>query len=207
MDKMTDRISKEKIAAHLKTKEFGQEIHFYDRIDSTQDAAKSLAERGVQEGALVIAEQQIQGRGRMGRHWSSGKGGLWFSLLLRPKIPPTRIPILSRIASQSVSDALRTHLGIHCKIKKPNDVVVHGEGNIYQKVSGILIETSIQSNQLIWVILGCGINVYNRIPSNLKRQAIRLRDIVDIPLDRNRILAEVLLQLETNYRNWGQRPK
>lgn len=104
-----------------------QVVHF-PVLGSTQDEAKSRATRGAGEGTLVIADRQTAGRGRMGRSWVSPVGGLWFSLVLRPVVPPDRVPALTLVAALDWVDLFRS-LGVPAGVKWPNDVWADGKKN------------------------------------------------------------------------------
>jgi len=125
---------------------------------STQDLAKEGALGGDNEGLLVWADRQTQGRGRLGRRWSSPLGGLWFSLLLRPKIRPEQVPALVLVAALDWVHVLRSR-GVPAQVKWPNDVWAEGK-----KIGGVLTEMSAQPDRVHWVVMGVGLNVNNRLP-------------------------------------------
>lgn len=121
------------------------------QTQSTQNEAKALAEAGVGEGALVVAENQSAGRGRQGRPWQTQPGSsLIFSLLLRPQWPHEQLPLLSLAAAV----ALRQSAGVG-GLKWPNDWLAP-DG---RKLAGVLLEAHFGAGQLAYVILGVGINV------------------------------------------------
>jgi len=102
----------------------------------------------------VTAEVQTQGRGRSGRSWKSPKGGLWFSLIIRPKIPIDRIPLLRFWVANALRKAIAEVYGVQSEVKWPNDLVVN-----WKKLAGILIETKISGPELIYAVVGVGLNV------------------------------------------------
>lgn len=134
---------------------------------STQSVARRLAEEGAPDGTLVWALGQTAGRGRMGRRWRSGPGGLYVSWLLRPKFSPTRLADFSLACGAAAAAALRDISGIETAIKPPNDVLALGPDGKYRKVCGILCEASGGSSSLDWIVVGIGVNVNNAPP--LKR--------------------------------------
>jgi len=132
-------------------------IHF-PVVGSTQDEAKSRASQGAPEGTLLIADRQTSGRGRLGRSWISPKGGLWFSLILRPRVRPDHVPGLTLVAALDWVETLRVR-GVQAEVKWPNDVWADGK-----KIAGILTEMSAETDRVHWVALGVGVNVNNRAP-------------------------------------------
>jgi BirA family transcriptional regulator, biotin operon repressor / biotin---[acetyl-CoA-carboxylase] ligase len=126
---------------------------------STQTVARCLAQQGAPDRTLIWAETQTAGRGRMRRAWSSGPGGLYFSIILRPDIPPSRLTDINLAAAKAAAKAL-SELGISTTIKLPNDVLGR-RGQRAGKICGILAEACGNSRQVEWVLLGGGINVNN----------------------------------------------
>jgi len=102
----------------------------------------------------VVSEVQTQGRGRSGRTWKSPKGGLWFSLIIRPKIPIDRIPLLQFWVANALRKGIEEVYGVQSEVKWPNDLVVN-----WKKLAGILIETKISGPELVYAIVGIGLNV------------------------------------------------
>lgn len=159
----------------------GVHPHYYQVTASTQDLARQGATAGLPEGHLWISEIQRSGRGRLSRRWDSGYGGLWFSILLRPRLPPSALPALSLVAGLSLWKALR-HFNARLKIglKWPNDVLVETRQGT-RKLAGILVEMSGELERTHWAILGVGVNVVNRIPASLYKVAATLESLGDAP--------------------------
>ncbi len=203
----TELLLPEEFLPGLKTRKFGKNYVYLDLTDSTQNRAKELAEKGAPEGTLVLAEKQSAGRGRLGRRWVSPPGGLWASLILRPRVHPQAVPFLSLVASMAVHDAIRDAAGISCTLKWPNDVWVLSKSRssssqepaFYRKAAGILLEMSAESEKVHWVVLGFGIDVNNTIPKNLSSLAISLKEASGSSLSRQWLLSLVLKNLETFY--------
>ncbi len=131
----------------------GHRIHHYDLIGSTMDEARRLAAEGAAEGAVVIAEEQTAGRGRFNRPWVSPRGeNLSFSVILTP--PAGRLPYMNMAATLAVARTVSEFANVQPTIKWPNDVRVGG-----LKISGILIETAIESEDAACAIVGIGVNV------------------------------------------------
>jgi BirA family transcriptional regulator, biotin operon repressor / biotin---[acetyl-CoA-carboxylase] ligase len=135
----------------LRTQYMGKQLRYLAITPSTMDAAREWAENGAAEGSAVIAGRQEAGRGRMGRSWLSPDGALATSLILRPSIKDVRL--LPAISSIAVLRAIRG-AGIKAEIKWPNDVLISGK-----KVCGILIENMFDSGNLVYSVIGIGINV------------------------------------------------
>jgi BirA family biotin operon repressor/biotin-[acetyl-CoA-carboxylase] ligase len=135
-------------------------------VDSTQSEARRLAEAGAPDGTLVWALRQTKGRGRMGRKWRSGAGGLYASWLLRPKFAPGRLGELSLACGEALAEALRD-FGAATSVKPPNDVLALCPDGKARKLCGILCEARGDSKNLDWLVIGFGVNVNNAPP--LKR--------------------------------------
>lgn len=141
------------IAKLIHTSVIGRGIMTYRKsAGSTQDIALSMASRQNSNGAIVIAEQQSGGRGRMKRKWVSPKGGIWLSVVLKPLIPTAASTMLPFAAAVAVADAIST-TGIEPTLKWPNDVMVGG-----QKVAGILLDMSAEAETVNYAVIGIGIN-------------------------------------------------
>ena len=142
------------IRRHLSTETVGSRIILYGGVSSTNVVLRGRAARGAVEGTVVLAEEQVHGRGRGGRAWFSPPGlNLYVSVLFRPQINLREVPRLSFIASLGLTDAIRAE-GLPAQIKWPNDVLVDG-----RKVAGTLVETADAGGALRHVILGVGVNV------------------------------------------------
>lgn len=131
--------------------------------DSTQDAARRLAEAGAPDGTLVWALKQTAGRGRLGRRWRSAPGGLYATLLLRPEFAPERLAELSLACGAALADAL-ARFGADTAVKPPNDVMALGRDGRWRKLCGVLCEASGDSERLHWLLVGFGVNVDNDPP-------------------------------------------
>ncbi|MDO9302502.1 MAG: biotin--[acetyl-CoA-carboxylase] ligase [Anaerolineales bacterium] len=150
-------------------------LRYFDSIGSTNDEALAWAAAGARDLSIVIADEQIQGRGRLDRKWFTPKGsGLAFSLILRPTA--TLRPHLSRtvgLAALSIAESC-SGLGLAPRIKWPNDILLNGK-----KTAGILIETVWSGDDVDSLVIGMGINVYKTsVPpaEQLQFPAISLED-------------------------------
>lgn len=131
-------------------------VILYDTVDSTNKAAKRLAEQGVPEGTLVIAERQSAGRGRLGRTFFSPDGGVYMSMVLRPSSDPQDALFITVAAAVAVAEAIEEISGRECRIKWVNDVYIEDK-----KVCGILTEGAFNAElcRLDYAILGLGVNL------------------------------------------------
>ena len=130
-------------------------IVYRHRTHSTQDIAVHLAEENsASHGMVVIAEQQKNGRGRQERKWLSPKGGIWLSVVLKPRIHAEEIIMLPFAAALAVHDAIKKCTYLDTKLRWPNDVTIFGK-----KVAGILIDVSIEEQYINYAVIGVGINV------------------------------------------------
>ncbi|MFA6003819.1 MAG: biotin--[acetyl-CoA-carboxylase] ligase [Elusimicrobiota bacterium] len=132
-----------------------------EETDSTQTVARFLAEQGAPDRTLVWAELQTAGRGRLRRCWQSRRGGLYFSLILRPDFAPTRLTELNLLAAQTVAETL-AGAGVATEVKPPNDVMA-AQGRKRGKICGILAEAAGNDRRVEWLILGVGINLNNPV--------------------------------------------
>ena len=189
-----DLILPEEIEEELSGRRLCRKVLVFSELPSTQDEAKKLAEEGAEEGVAVIAERQTRGRGRLGRRWDSGEGGVWLSLILRPPLHPSevlRIPLMSGVA---VAEALRELCGGDFKLKWPNDIYARGK-----KVGGILCELGAEADAVRYLILGIGINVNNSLPPELSDIATTLREECGRMLRRAEVIKALLSHLDELY--------
>lgn len=193
-----ERIDPQELQSKLTTTTFGRRLNIYDAIDSTQDKARFEAENGAPEGTLFIAEQQLNGRGRMGRGWISPKGkGIWMSLVLRPTVPIHCAPQLTLLTAVALCRSLTRITELNIGIKWPNDLLIDGK-----KISGILLESAAEDERLKYVIAGIGISV-NLVeadyPPELLAKAVSLRMAAGRQWNRTSIISEFLQEWETLY--------
>jgi len=184
------------IAGHLETSYIGRVMLHASATGSTNDDAKTLG-AVYPDGAVFLAEVQSGGKGRIGRRWASLPGGIFMSVLLRPQIPPSRAPALSLVAGYAVATAIRESLDLDARVKWPNDVLVDG-----RKVCGILCEMRAEPDRVTEVVAGIGINAnfeQDDLPSEVRDSATSLKTLARRPVDRNRLIADVLNRFEPCY--------
>jgi BirA family biotin operon repressor/biotin-[acetyl-CoA-carboxylase] ligase len=172
----------------LATRRLGTKLHYFAEVDSTNVYARRLAEQGANEGEVIIAEAQTRGRGRLGRNWVSPPFvNLYFSVILRPQLPPVHAPQLTLMAAVALADTIASFIGTPPTIKWPNDILVGGK-----KLAGILTESSCDSERIEFVILGIGVNL--NYPVALMPEVIRERATSILTLTKNNIEREAFLQ-------------
>lgn len=184
----------EEIKHGLKTKIVGRKIHYFKTLSSTNQYAKQLVGKNVDEGSVVVSDVQTSGRGRKSRAWYSPKGGLWFSVVLYPNIPPQRGMLITMASSISVAQAIQEVTSFTPVIKWPNDILIDGK-----KVCGILTELDAEMDKINYVTIGVGINVNNPLEDNLQNKAISLIEKTGSKISRVGLLRSILKHLDDNY--------
>ena len=171
---------------------FGSVYRYAELTPSTQ----RMLQADDPEGAVAVAEEQSEGRGRLGRSWHAPAGtSILVSILLRPAIDPPRLPELSLVAGGAVAEAIAETTGLDPAIKFPNDVLLGGK-----KVAGILAESSEGR-----VVLGIGVNANQtaeQLPGDAAIEPTSLRLATGREIDRLELLAAILLHVERAYDAW-----
>ncbi|MGC2385337.1 MAG: biotin--[acetyl-CoA-carboxylase] ligase [Nitrososphaeraceae archaeon] len=179
-------------------------VFFYDTVESTQDIAVFLSETNLElDKTLIIATEQRGGKGRNGKKWLSPQGGIWLSLIMRPKITLNKSFFMSFVASLSVCEAIRVETGLESKVKWPNDIVIQSK-----KVSGILISIGAEGMTLKYLIVGIGINA-NLDDTSLKFIGKSVGDTYQVgslknemlgkDIDCGKLVARILQKLDYYY--------
>ncbi|HNQ74896.1 MAG TPA: biotin--[acetyl-CoA-carboxylase] ligase [Verrucomicrobiota bacterium] len=180
------------------TEVVGREIRVFARTTSTNDIVEKLARDGVGEGVVVFAEAQTKGRGRLGRAWISPmRKGLWFSILLRPRLRPQEATQLTVAAATATARAIRAVTGLRAEIKWPNDILTGG-----RKVAGILTELSAEVDRVKHITLGIGVSVNlteTEFPGELRKTATSLRLALGRPVARAELATAILRELDRDY--------
>jgi BirA family transcriptional regulator, biotin operon repressor / biotin---[acetyl-CoA-carboxylase] ligase len=194
-----DALHADDLAARMgKARVVGREIHVFHETTSTNDVAARLARGGAAEGAVVFAESQTKGRGRMGRTWISPEGkGLWFTVLLRPNFPPQGTTQLTVAAATALTRAVTLQTGLVPDIKWPNDILIRG-----RKVAGILTEMRAELDQVQEVLLGIGVDVNleaGDFPERLRRIATSLRIETGQKVNRAELAVAIMRELDRDY--------
>ena len=162
-------------------------VFVYSEVASTMDVARDLAESG--KTGVVVAERQTRGRGRRGRDWLSPEGGLYFTLIVRPEIPPPKVPLLSLASGVAVARAIKKEYGLEVTLKWPNDVLYVG-----RKVAGILLEMAPGKNVPRYVLIGIGVNVNHPVSSS-EPLGVALGEILGKRLSPQELLRVILKEL------------
>lgn len=195
-----DRLFPSEISAQLNTKFIGRKIYYFYEASSTMDKAFELGLKGSPEGTLILAEAQNKGRGRLGREWFSPKyKGIYLSLILRPKILPNSIPMLTLMTAVSICEAIKENLNLDARIKWPNDILIN-----QKKLGGILTELNAETDLVHFVIVGAGINV-NNAKDTLVPGATSLKDEKKENINRIILLQEILRRIEENYLHFQEK--
>ena len=137
----------------LNTKLVGKRVYYFDTMDSTQNFAIKIASNFIENGTIIISQKQTMGRGRFGRKWLSPQGGIWLSIVLHPTFDISVTTLFPIAASLALANAIEKTFQIDSKLKWPNDVTIKGK-----KVAGMLVDASIESNKIEYLVLGVGIN-------------------------------------------------
>jgi BirA family biotin operon repressor/biotin-[acetyl-CoA-carboxylase] ligase len=166
-------------------------ILWFPEATSTNDLAATLAERGADEGSVIVADMQTAGRGRFGRSWSSPPGaGVYASVVLRPELRVA--PLLTIAAGVAIAEGVAAATGLHASLSWPNDVFVGSA-----KLAGILAEAAATH-----VIVGVGINVLPAAyPPDVAARATSIGRELGRPVDRGQVLAECLAALWRRYQD------
>ncbi|NLY91587.1 MAG: biotin--[acetyl-CoA-carboxylase] ligase [Firmicutes bacterium] len=192
-----DKLYPWEVRKDLATQRIGKTIEYYDELPSTNRRAKEIVGT-VPEGTVVLAETQLNGRGRLGRSWFSPPGtGIWLSLILHPSFSPVELPKLNLLAAAALSRAVHTTLGFRPLVKWPNDLYYQD-----RKLSGILTEAGGELGRLEYVILGVGINVNQKnsdFPAELRTKAGSLRMMSGRLVDRRQLFCGFLQIFEEEY--------
>ena len=169
-------------------------LQVVDEIGSTNaELAARAAGDDVPEGAVLVAEHQVTGRGRLDRVWTSPpRAGITVSVLLRPDVPAARRGWLPLLAGVALAESVRGVTGVQVSLKWPNDLLA-GDG---RKLAGILAESTGTA-----VVVGVGLNV-STTASELPDTGTSLAGVLGSGVDRGPVLLAFLRALEARYRSW-----
>lgn len=194
----------EAVQRHLSTLILGKQIDLYPQVNSTNDLAREAGRKGAPEGLVILTDEQVRGRGRLGRTWTAPPGSsILCSVLLRPRFSPQQAFYLTIAASLAILRAInqaaivsRQSSAVRAGIKWPNDVLLNG-----RKVSGVLCESDFSGGDWAFAIVGFGINVNLSRDSfgDLRDRATSLSAEFGHEIDRATLLATILGELESCY--------
>jgi BirA family transcriptional regulator, biotin operon repressor / biotin---[acetyl-CoA-carboxylase] ligase len=188
------------IQNHLTTRRLGRRIELYERLESTNREAVALGQAGAEHGTLVLADAQTAGRGRMARSWFSPPGlNVYGSVVIRTTIEAPRVAAwlswLPLMAALGTAEAIEVVGAVGMAVKWPNDLLI-GE----RKVGGILCESGMSAGTGVFQVIGIGINVNGALedfPDELRHIATTIRHETRAFIDRNRLVAQLLHELES----------
>ena len=190
-----DKLLPQEIIPNLKTKFIGKNYFYFEEIDSTNIQAKR---ENYEDGTVIFAESQTAGKGRKNRKWQSHKGlGLYFTIALKPDMEVNYLSHFSLLFNYSVFKVLRNYVDREIKIKWPNDIYLNGK-----KITGFLIESSIENNSISKLIVGVGINVNQSLKDfeeDIKEVATSLKIEEGKTFNRKEIFLDILQQIEKDY--------
>ncbi|MCK5542547.1 MAG: biotin--[acetyl-CoA-carboxylase] ligase [Desulfobacterales bacterium] len=172
---------------------YQEKIHFFPSVSTTMNTAKKMARTGINDFSVVVAQNQTEGRGRLNRKWISSEGGLWFTLILKPELPPPLAYILNFAASLSLARCLNALFKIDAKVKWPNDLLIKNE-----KLAGLLSEMETEGDMLKFVNIGIGLNVNNNPKKDIP-DSISIKNITGKHVSGRKILIKFLGIFEELY--------
>lgn len=205
-----DVLNRETVKSHVGSKVLGRQVVYFDKVDSTNVQAKMLGDQLDVHGTVVVADQQVSGKGRRGRNWESPQGtGIFMSLVLKPAFAPKQAPMLTLVMAYSVAKALQLYEAqilkgaeqsrgsLDIKIKWPNDIIINGK-----KVCGILTEMSTEIDYINYVVIGVGVNVnMMEFPQELQAVAtsLKLECGSNTSIKRAELIGLILGEFEVQY--------
>lgn len=206
---MPSELTPQAIQQDLPTVVVGRQVRCYAQVGSTNDLAREQARSGHPEGLLITADEQVAGRGRLGRGWAAPPGSsLLMSVLLRPAwLSPTDAFALTMLAGVALCEAIELVAPLRAALKWPNDLLLAPQapgGTELRKAAGVLSEIELANGSIAWVIVGIGVNV-NWAPSgivdgrDLSAVATSLSAAHGAAVDRLALLRALLVQLDQRY--------
>lgn len=193
-----DKLSDNTIKWGLDTKWLGHHIIHKESVSSTQKLAHIAALEDAEHGTIVIADEQVNGKGRADRSFHSKKDeGIWMSLILRPDILPYEAPQLTLLTATILAQVFDQYENINPQIKWPNDILINGK-----KVSGILTEMQAEQDKVLYVVIGIGINVNQNIesfPLELQPKVTSLSIENKKPINLTSLIQEIIQLFEEKF--------
>ena len=202
--RLPDVLLPQLIRPRLHTRIIGRNLYHFYGVDSTNSfAARLIAHRRtVPEGTVIVAEAQTAGRGRLGRSWHSRReAGLYFSMVLFPKAPPSLAPLFTLATAVAMHNAVERYSGLDIDIKWPNDLLT-GQ----KKICGILSEIQAEVDLVKTMIIGVGLNAnHEELPEDIAGRATSLRIASGRIQSRLEILLEFFEEFETIYMDFERK--
>ena len=176
----------------------GRDVVVLEETESTNDVVTEMSAGDWPEGLCVFAERQIAGRGQRGNKWESAAGkGLWFSILLRPKIDVKESARLTAWAAGIIAETLHDEYQLPAAVRPPNDVYINE-----RKIAGVLVEMRAQARAPHVAVVGIGLNVNHSLadfPDEIRERATSVAMVSRSRLDRNLLAAALLRNLDRTY--------
>ena len=183
---------------NIRTRIVGKKILFLEEVDSTNNEARRLAKLGEKEGTVVVAASQVKGKGRFDRRWISPTGGIYLSIILKPYVSQSKLPILTLLSAVAVVRTIRGLTKLDASVKWPNDIEISGK-----KVGGILCEAVKNT-----IIIGIGINLNTGLsifPPSLRKQVTSVKFETGASLKRDKVIIILLEEFDKLYRDFLHR--
>jgi BirA family biotin operon repressor/biotin-[acetyl-CoA-carboxylase] ligase len=199
LTKKSNRLLPYEVHKKLRTSFIGKKIRYFENTPSTIWVGKQLAsagDAGLLHGMVIIAEEQTGGIGRLGRSWVSPIGGVWITIVLKPRIPIERVFMVTMAGSVAVARAIRKEFDLGALIKWPNDIYIGDK-----KVAGLLLELFAEADDIHYCLLGIGVDV-NISPHDLESVKSAVTSIsaeMGHDVDRASFLARLLREFESRY--------
>ena len=186
------------ILSGLQNQTIGRCLQIYNQVSSTNDLALQCGISGAQEGTLILAESQTQGRGRHGRRWiAPPESSILASVILRHRLRADQVGLPNLIGAVAIATAIGELTDLSPQIKWPNDVLIWDK-----KVSGVLTELEYDQHQQPFFVMGFGVNVNTTeagLPEELRISATSLQIECNREISRIALLQAILHRLEENY--------
>ena len=197
-------INIDQIKKYLKSSIFGKYLYYLPEIESTNVYAQKLAREGAPEGTIVISDYQTEGKGRLDRVWESSKeANVLMSIVLRPRLNIEKVVRITLASSEIVVGALEQFLkkskikNIEFTVKWPNDILVNGK-----KIAGILTESSLRDKNVVFVVVGIGLNVnqdISKLSADIMDVSTSLAAEAGKKFNREKIISEIITAYEKKY--------
>jgi BirA family transcriptional regulator, biotin operon repressor / biotin---[acetyl-CoA-carboxylase] ligase len=204
LERLPDVLLPQLIRPRVRTSMVGRNLYHFYSVDSTNAFAGRLLSHGraVPEGSVIIAESQTAGRGRLGRSWHSEReAGLYFSMVLFPKAPPSLAPLFTLGTAVAMHNAVERYTGLDIDIKWPNDLLAGGK-----KFCGILSEIQAEVDLVRHMIIGVGVNAnHQTLPDDIASRATSLRMASGHIQSRIEILLEFFEEFEKIYMDFERK--
>ncbi|MCX6681602.1 MAG: biotin--[acetyl-CoA-carboxylase] ligase [Methanoregula sp.] len=200
LKKTSSKLLPYEVLKKLKTRFIGKKMRYLENTPSTNWVGKQICSEGEVEkihGLVIIAEEQTGGIGRMGRAWVSPSGGIWITIVLKPRIPIDHVFMVTMAGSVAVARAIRKEFDLGALIKWPNDIFI---GN--KKVAGLLLELSAEADTIHHCLLGIGIDVnvpLNQFSPELQKEITSISAELGHEVDRATFLARILKEFENRF--------